>query len=383
MLTPDSRLREFPILADQAYLNTAAEGIPPPAVNRAVEAYLRDKLDGMNGRPAHFARLAACRDVAARMIGMQPEEVAFCSCSSEAYNLLATALDLGSGDEVVVSDLDFPAGVTPWLVPSARCTPRLWRAVAGRLDVADLERILSPRTRLVQVSLVSFWNGHHLDWDAVHEAVRRLAPDCLLAVDVTQALGRVPRLCPGADLVISSTHKWVLGLHGGCIVGVRGEAADRLTPRAGGWFHIENAFDADRFERVVGRRGAAGYAVGMPNFAAIYALEAALSFIESTGVEAIAAHADPLVARAAAGLAAAGIDLLCPAEAARPGGILAFRHADSQRLHELLERESVRVMHHAGRIRIAIHGYNTADDVDRLIDAILRWRGPLPRSTAG
>jgi selenocysteine lyase/cysteine desulfurase len=65
---------------------------------------------------------------------------------------------------------------------------------------------------------------------------------------------------------------------------------------------------------------------------------------------------------------------MCPVEATRPGGILAFRHADSQRLHDLLERESIRVMHHAGRIRVAIHGYNTADDVDRLLDAIRRWR---------
>ena len=381
MLTPDSRLRDFPVLADQAYLNTAAEGIPPPAVHGAVQAYLRDKLDGMNGRDAHFARLVACRVVAARMIGMQSEEVAFCSCSSEAYNLLATALDLGAGDEVVVSDLDFPAGVTPWLAPTARCTPRLWKARAGCLDVSDLDRLLSPRTRLVQLSLVSFWNGHHLAWDAVHEMVRRLAPDALVAVDVTQALGRVPRLCPGADLIISSTHKWVLGLHGGCIVGVRTAAADRLTPRAGGWHHLENAFDADRFERAAVRRGAAGYAVGMPNFAAIYALEAALSYIESIGVDAITAHADPLVSRAAVGFAAAGIELLCPAEAARPGGILAFQHADSQRLHDLLERESIRVMHHAGRIRIAIHGYNTTDDIDRLFDAVGRWRSSLPRST--
>ena len=37
-------------------------------------------------------------------------------------------------------------------------------------------------------------------------------------------------------------------------------------------------------------------------------------------------------------------------------------------------------MHHAGRIRIAIHGYNTSDDIDRLLDAIGRWRSSLPRS---
>jgi len=109
------------------------------------------------------------------------------------------------------------------------------------------------------------------------------------------------------------------------------------------------------------------------NRAAIYALEAALCYVEMVGVAAIAGHADPLVIRAAEGLVERGLELLCPVEACRPGGILAFRHQESTRLHELLERESIRVMHHAGRIRIAIHGYNTADDVDRLLDAISRW----------
>jgi len=370
MLTAESRHRDFPTLAQQTYLNTAAEGLPPPAVLRAVADYLRDKQDGMRGRDAHFSRLEACRLAAAAAVGMQPTEVAFCSCSSEAYNLLASALNLTATDEVVFSDLDFPAGVTPWLTGSTACTPRLWQARSGRLEVAALERLLSAKTRLVQVSLISFWNGHHLAWDATRDAVRRLAPQALLAVDVTQALGRVPRLCPGADVIISSTHKWLLGLHGGCIVGIRDGVADQLTPRAGGWHHLENAFATDRFTRAVVCRGAAGYAVGMPNFPAIYGLEAALGYLRETGVEAIAKHADPLVARAAAGLEDLGFDLLCPLEAVLPGGIIAFQHPDSHNLADVLDRAAIHVMHHAGRIRIAVHGYNTQDDIDRMLEAM-------------
>jgi cysteine desulfurase/selenocysteine lyase len=345
MLTADARQHDFPALAEQAYLNTAAEGLPPPAVLRAVEDYLRDKQDGMRGRDAHFSKLEACRAAAAAAIGMRPDEVAFCSCSSEAYNLLASGLSLTATDEVVFSDLDFPAGVTPWLSGSTACSPRLWQARSGRLEVADLERLLTRQTRLVQVSLISFWNGHHVPWDATLDAVRRRAP-----------------------------HKWALGLHGGCIVGVRDAVADRATPRAGGWHHLENAFAADRFSRAVIRQGAAGYAVGMPNFAAIYALEAALRYLQDVGVEAIATHADPLVAKAAAGLESLGIDLLCPLEAVLPGGILAFQHSDSDRLAVGLERDAIHVMHHAGRIRIAIHGYNTKADIDQLLSAVRRWR---------
>src|SRR5918993_634882 len=115
MLTEATRLRDFPALSAMVYLNTAAESIPPACVGAAIESYSQDKLRGMKGRDAHFAQLEACREVSARMLGLQTAEVSFCSCSSEAYNLLASALDLTAEDEVVVTDLDFPAGATPWL----------------------------------------------------------------------------------------------------------------------------------------------------------------------------------------------------------------------------------------------------------------------------
>ena len=115
MLTPESRLRDFPTLDGIAYMNTAAESIPPMCVFDAISDYCNDKAMGMRGRDPHFAKVEECREIAARMIGLKTHEVSFCSCSSEAYNLLASALNLKTGDEVVVADLDFPAGATPWL----------------------------------------------------------------------------------------------------------------------------------------------------------------------------------------------------------------------------------------------------------------------------
>ena len=123
MLTTSTRTRDFPSLASIAYLNTAAESIPPQCVGDAIASYTQGKLRGMKGRDEHFPQVEACREVSARMLGLQTSEVSFCSCSSEAYNLLASALQLGATDEVVVTDLDFPAGVTPWM--RAACFPAL------------------------------------------------------------------------------------------------------------------------------------------------------------------------------------------------------------------------------------------------------------------
>jgi selenocysteine lyase/cysteine desulfurase len=370
MLTDATRLRDFPALSGITYLNTAAESLPPVAVHEALEAYWQDKCRGMHGREGHFATVESCREVSARMLALSAPEVSFCSCSSEAYNLLASALQLGPQDEVVVSDLDFPAGATPWLRAATPPVTRLWQAQQGILQVADLEPLLNARTRLVQVSLISFYNGHRVDWTALRSAVRALAPQALLSVDVTQALGRVELDCVDADVMISSTHKWTLGVHGGCVIGIPEKRAAELTTHAGGWYHLGNAFEADRFQRAVPKPGAASFSVGMPSFAALYALNAALRYVENVSVQAIAAHADPLVRELRQGLINLGLEPMCSLREDESTGIVAFRHERSAELQAALETAEIHVMHHAGRIRLAMHGYNTREDIQRVLDVL-------------
>jgi len=376
MLNPDDRLRDFPALANMAYLNTAAESIPPKCVHEAIEQYCRDKNDGMRGRKAHFAALEDCREIAAQMTGLAVDEVSFCSCSSEAYNLLAGALDMGADDEVVITDLDFPAGATPWLNAAAPPVVKLWQAKDGALLAEDLVPLLGERTRLVQVSLVSFYNGHRLDWRPFIEVVRANAPRALVSVDITQAFGRVELDCDDADCLVSSTHKWTLGIHGGCVVGIPKRHADALTTNAGGWYHLQNAFESDRFERAVSKNGAASYSVGMPNFVALYALNASLRYLNDVGVANIAAHADPLVHQLEAGLRELGQAPMAAQREGKASGILAILHDDTTAIHEAMEAAEVHVMHHAGRLRMALHGYNTSRDVEKFLEVL---RGALGR----
>lgn len=372
MITENRRRLDFPALQDIAYLNTAAESIPPICVGQALQQYWIDKQLGMKGRDRHYATMEACRDISARMTGFQASEIAFCSCSSEAYNLLAGALAPGAEDEVVITDLDFPAGATPWLRAGAPPKVRLWRAAGGALQLQDLSSLLNAQTRLVQVSLISFYNGFRIDWRPFRDCVRTHAPNAMISVDVTQALGRIVPDWEGADVLISSTHKWTLGIHGGCIVGIPRARAEQLTTRSGGWFHLANAFESDRFDRAISKPGAASYAVGMPNFAAIYALNSALRYVSDIGVDAIQIHADPLVKAAHSGVVKLGLEPMAPLQEGVSTGILAFRHPNSERIHRVLEQERIHVMHHAGRIRMALHGYNTEEDVSRFLEVLGR-----------
>lgn len=369
MLTTASRHQAFPQLEEMVYLNTAAEGIPPLTVGEALTQYFHDHQRGMDGRVAHAAQREAVMALTAQLYGLTPDEIGICSCSSEAYNLAALALHLQPGDEVIINDLDFPSGATPWLQPTSPATVKIWRAREGALRVEDLIPLLTPQTRLVTVSLVSFYNGFLIPLSEVVAAVHRHSA-ALLAVDVTQALGRMPLDLQGVDLIVSSTHKWILGSHGGGLVGVPAQQSAAWTVPAGGWFHLQDAFGAERFERAVSRPGAASFSVGMPNYPAIYAIRAGLQYIQSVGVEAIYTAAQPLVHACLEGLRQLPVTLLTPPVHESLAGILAFRHPQFEAIQRQLHDQNIHVMAQAGRVRIALHGYNTPADVEKLLSGL-------------
>lgn len=366
MLSTKTRKRDFPSLEGKTYLNTAAEGIPPLAVGEALQQYFADKQTGMDGRKAHAAQWDAVKALTAEFYGLTPAEIGICSCASEAYNLAALALKLKKGDEVVVNDLDFPAGATPWLQPACPATVKVWRNLSGALRLEDLVPLLMPKTRLVTVSLVSFYNGFRITLPEVIAAVKRRS-NAMVAVDVTQALGRVPLDLTGADLIVSSTHKWILASHGGGLVGVPKARTAEWTAPAGGWFNLEDAFGANRFDKAVSKPGAASFSVGMPNYPAVYAIRAGLEYLKGVGVANIDAHARPLVLQCLEELKKLPVELLTPDEPEHIAGILAFKHPKADELHAKLHKANVHVMSHAGRLRVAIHGYNTAQDMEKFL----------------
>jgi selenocysteine lyase/cysteine desulfurase len=351
------------------YLNTAAEGIAPMVVGQALQTYFEHKQLGSAGRPLHMQEWNAVRALTGHFFGLTAEEIGVCSCSSEAFDLAALALRLQPGDEVIVNELDFPSGRTPWLQEGSPATVRWWRAQDGALRTEDLIALLSPKTRLVSTSLVSFFNGFTVSLPEILPAIRQHSP-AQLALDVTQALGRVSLNLADVDLIISSTHKWICGPHGGGLVGVPSARAEQWTSPAGGWFNLQDAFSPEAMEHPRSKPGAESFMVGMPNFPAIYGIRAALDYILSVGVEAIEEAGRPLVEQCLEGLQELPVELISPRDLGSLAGIVAFRHPEMERIQAYLQEQRVHVMHSAGRMRVALHAYNTPGDVDHFLKTL-------------
>jgi selenocysteine lyase/cysteine desulfurase len=367
----------FPRAACGGYLDTAAEGLPAPGVADAFNAYMLEKEKGTPGRERHFAKETEARELAAALLETQVTNVAFAPSASDALNGLSLSLDLRAGDEVVITDLEFPSNVLPWLALRTRgVNVHVLRCPDGHIDVSALAALISKRTRLVSISLVSYKSGARFLAtrelaDLVHDA------GGALCVDATQALGRCPVPLDGVDYLMSSSFKWLMAPHGLAAVYISPGFRERFEPLGVGWYSVEDVFSPDRFERYSLKPGAACIAAGMPNFASLYGLCESLRFLAGLDREQERERADRLCIDLRARLAALDVHMLTPRDPALVSGIVAFAHDDAAAIGSALAREGITIWAGDGRVRASLHYYNDEGDVHDLTSALRRVLGQV------
>lgn len=354
---------------DRAYLNTGAEGLIPKVGLEAMQQYGLDKSLGAKGRERFYAVEEQARALVADFIGGRKDEIAFLSNASEGINRLCNALSWGAGDEVVIDDLEFPSNVLPW-IKLRRCgvNVKVVQAVDRTLRVEDFERAVTDRTRLISVSLVSYKSGFRADIQRLGELAHSVR--AFLMVDATQGLGCTPFSVQGVDFMVASSYKWLLAPHGLGVVYCRRDLLDRLEPRSIGWRSVEDIFAPDRFERYDLRDGAAKMELGMPNFPALYALNAGIRYLQGIGLKSIERNALDLGTVLIEAFEDMGLDVLTPIDRTKRAGIVSFEHPEVKRIAAELEQDHVFVWGGDGRIRVSTHLYNDMEDVERLLGSL-------------
>jgi selenocysteine lyase/cysteine desulfurase len=353
-----------------AYLDTAAEGLPVPACQDGFLEYCRAKMRGTPGRREFHAVEAETIGLAAELLGTNPANVALVSSASAAINILATSIDWKPRDQVIVSDLEFPSNILPWLrLKQSGIEIVVVKSDRGALRWDDLASVVCPRTRLIALSLVSYKTGAYLPFIPKLSALARQM-GAILAVDATQALGRCRVSLEGVDYLFSSTFKWLLGPHGLGIVYVDPDFRRKLNPAGVGWYSVKDAFSAVRSETYDLKDGAACLSPGMPNFPSIYGLRQSLRFLLQVGVASIHRELIPLVEQLQQGLAALGLEMLTPPEAEYASGIVSFAHPKAEQIGASLEDKGIVVWSGDGRVRASVHLYNDLSDIRKYLQLL-------------
>ncbi len=374
------RLRaEFPVLSRCVYLNSNSTGAVPRGVQAVLASYwetLADWRDEVWERWWH--EWLAYADALADFVGAPRGSVVTDANLSSLLGRLLGALDLGPGAKIVTTDLEFPT--VPFLVRAQQrrgVDVHVVRARGGtRVDADEVAAAIDPRTRLVCLSHASYVSGALVDLVPVVRCAH--ANGAVVAVDAYQSVGVVPIDVKALDVdfLLGGAHKWMCGSIESAFLYVHPRHLASLEPPATGW--IASADPLTFGPACEYAKTARRFAAGTPAVLPALVSQVGLRILSDVGIEAVRRASLALTARVLERVLDAGLDVLTPREPERRGGIVCIRFpGDSAAVAALKARGMV--CSHRGGVRIAPHFYNTADEVDTFVDALVA----LARAGAG
>jgi cysteine desulfurase/selenocysteine lyase len=366
-------------IEDATYLNLAGQSPMPKVAHRAVQAAIEwKKFPHHIADSAYFEVPNRIRASIAKLIGAKAEEIALTTGASTGMSAVAFGLTWKPGDEVLTAKGEFPLQYATWKPMEAR-EGIVMKVVAPRdrfITADDFLIAMTPRTRIVSVSLVRFDNGVLLD--AARIAAACHAQGALLLLDVSQCCGGIPLNVNelGADFLVCAGYKWLLSPYGTGFFWCKNEHTERMRPGPFYWAAQEGAENFSSLSRenpkpVPGaRRWDMAETSNYFNFAA---MDASLQFVLRFGPETVEAHNRKLIDFLFERLPKDRCVLASPLDPAHRGpyGCFAARSPEkTAELYHKLAKEKIITSLREGNIRVSPHLFNTERDIDRLITTI-------------
>ena len=369
---------EFPLVEGLCYLNHAAVAPWPKRASEAVTAFARENLSlGARDYPQWLKVERRLRERLMRLLNAPSTgDIALVKNTSEALSFVAFGLDWQAGDQVVISDEEFPSNRVVWEALKPRGVDVIQVNLNGHDPEGALLAACGPRTRLLAISAVQYASGLRLD-------LVRLGAECqqrgvLLCVDAIQQLGALPFdvQCCNCAFAMADGHKWMLGPEGLGVFYCRSDLREQLTLHEYGWHMLEHAGDYERRDWQPAR-SARRFECGSPNMLGAMALEASLSLLEEVGMERVAAQIEERVLQLQEGLQQmAGIDLHSPLNPVRRAGIITFSLAgrDNQQLFAQLREKQIICAQRGKGVRFSPHFYTEATVIEHTLAVLDQLR---------
>jgi cysteine desulfurase / selenocysteine lyase len=364
---------------EATYLNAAGESPMPKVAFRALQASMEwKKFPQRIPDTALFDAPNRVRASIAKLISGKPEEIALTSGASTGIAAVAYGLNWAPGDEIITANREFPLQYTTWKPLEAREGVKM-KVVSPRerfIGADDFIAALTPKTRLVSVSMVRFDNAVLLD--AARLAAACHAQGTLLLLDVSQCCGALPMdvATLGADFLICAGYKWLLGPFGTGFFWAKSEHMANMRPGPFYWMAAEGAdnFAALNLADPKPSREARRWDVAeTANYFNLAAVDASLEFVLRAGPETVLKHNNKLIDFMYERLPKDRCVPASPLDSAQRGpyGCFAARTPEKTvALYERLRKENVVVSLREGNIRVSPHLYNTERDIDRLISVV-------------
>ncbi len=393
--------KDFPILQRQVhgkplvYLDSAATSQKPKAVIETLVRYYSENNANIH-RGIHTlseeatALYEEARGKVCRFIGApKPDSVIFTRNATEAINLVSNAWGdrhVQAGDEILLTEMEHHSNLVPWqlLAQKKGATLRFIPVTAdGRLDLEHLPRLLGPRTKLVSVTLMS---NVLATLNPVKEIIQAAhAQGVSVLVDGAQGVPHLPVhvLDLNCDFLVFSAHK-MLGPTGVGVLYAKEALLEEMDPFLGGGDMIRDVW----LDHSIWNDLPWKFEAGTPNIADVIAFGTAIDYLERIGMGEIHRHEQALGRYALKRLQEIdGLTVHGPLDPSLRGGLVSFevKGLHPHDLGQLLDAEgiAIRAGHHCCKpllrkmgvpatARASFYLYNTEEEVDALVQAILK-----------
>ncbi len=368
------RCHEFPVARAKAFLAHAGVCPLPRRVAEAIRDYAAQSTLGDQETIGPGLRVKQTREMAARLLKAQPEEIAFVGPTSLGLSFIASGFPCGKGDNVVIYHDDYPSNVYPWMALVDRGVEVRFLNVRelGRIRLVDVQGQVDEQTRLVALASCHFVGGWRIDLDGIGRFLH--SRGIAFCVDAIQTVGAFPTTVEHIDFLAADAHKWMLGPCAAGILYVRKAWQDKLRPPIYGWHNVRCP-DFISQEELVYPPDSRRYEAGSDNLLGLVGIHAALELIMELGVEEISGELLRKRNWLVPALQAKGYQVLqaeAPPEHAS-GIVTCYRlDADLPALHQKLEKAGIVVSLRSDRagqryLRYSPHFYNTDSELERAV----------------
>lgn len=379
LASEELRQHEFPVTREKVFLAHAGDSPMPRRVAEAVSQYAMAASRADQESVIYPEILDEGRQVTARLLNCQPDEVAFVGPTSLALSFFASGLKFRRNDNILIYFDDYPSNVYPWMALAEQGVQvRLMNTRGlGLIRPQDVMGQVDENTRLVALATCHFISGYRIDYSAIGKYLRER--NILFCLDAIQTLGAFPMDTEHVDMLAADAHKWLLGPCGAGIMFVRRSVQERLTPPIYGWNNVRCPnFVAQ--EQLAWRSGAHKYEAGTYNLLGLVGLLEGIKLLQEAGVESVGGELQRKRAWLIPELEAKGYKV-CHRDAGpdNASGIVSFLSKnpskDLEKLHAELTAHgiitSLRTTRDGTRyIRLSPHFYNTDEELRRSLELL-------------
>lgn len=365
---------DFPGVEESIFFDSAYTALSPRQAIGAAQAFLGSIGHNPPNVPEMMHESELVRERFAKLIGASQEEIGLLYATGDGENIVARALNMQAGDNVVIDDLHYRNTYVLYqhLKEQQGIEVRIVRNINGATPAEMFAPHVDERTRLISVSWVSHFNGYRQDLQALANLVHKQGG--YLFVDAMQGVGMLSLDVKSVDVdfLVCGGYKWLLAGYGVAPFYVRKELMDLVASDRSGGFQAAEALGDHQYRlHTDGRK----YQYATMSFGAVYHLNAALEYILGVGVANIERHTVSLAHRLHQGLASQGFEINTPA--GNEASIVTFQHGrDAKAVRHDLRAEGIKIniSDNQPHLRVGVALYNNAAEIDQFLKLTGNWK---------